>query len=35
MTDLSAYLIGLAIGLIIGGSVGLVIFAVVQAGRER
>lgn len=24
-----------AIGLVIGGSIGLVIFAVMQAGRER
>lgn len=36
MTDLTqAYLIGLAIGLFIGGSIGITVFAVLYAGRER
>lgn len=36
MTDLTqAYLIGLAIGLVVGGSLGITVFALIYAGRER
>ena len=36
MTDLTqAYLIGLAIGLVIGGSIGITVFALIYAAREN
>lgn len=37
MTDLTqAYLIGIAIGLVIGGSIGITLYAIIYAsGRER
>lgn len=36
MTDLTqAYLIGIAIGLVIGGSIGITVYALIYAAREN